>query len=236
MGALGIVAALAAEARPLAAGRRRVHGSLALAADVTLAVGGVGRLRAGDAARQLLADGARALVSWGTAGGLDPALEPGRLVLAERVLSEAGEEWAADAAWLARIRAALPPEVDASSGAVFASSRVLAGPADKSACFATTGALAVDMESAAVAESAARAGVPFVVIRVVCDAAGTRIPHCALKSVGPDGRLRPLGFLRTLARDPRQLRGVLEMDRSFRRARKTMERVVGALGPRLAAP
>ena len=51
-----------------------------------IAVSGARTARAAEVARELLAAGAEALVSIGLAGGLDPRLGPGSIVVAERVI------------------------------------------------------------------------------------------------------------------------------------------------------
>ncbi|MGH8201914.1 MAG: purine and other phosphorylase-like protein, family 1, partial [Steroidobacteraceae bacterium] len=79
---IGIVSALAAEARtlgPTAHGaelRRLTDGAL-------LAVSGIGENAAAAAARRLVLAGAGALASFGMAGGLDPALICGAVLLPE---------------------------------------------------------------------------------------------------------------------------------------------------------
>ncbi len=49
--------------------------------------------RALSGAARLVAEGARALLSFGIAGGLDPALDPGDLVVADTVVAPGGERW-----------------------------------------------------------------------------------------------------------------------------------------------
>ena len=75
------IVGLAAEARVL----RRAAGGLdpSLPGRIACAAAAPERARAG--AERLLAEGAGALVSFGIAGGLDPVLMPGDLVLPERV-------------------------------------------------------------------------------------------------------------------------------------------------------
>ena len=52
-----------------------------------IAISGARTARAGEAARELLSAGAEALVSIGLAGGLDPRLGPGAVIVAERVIA-----------------------------------------------------------------------------------------------------------------------------------------------------
>ena len=75
---LGIVAALEMEGRWI------------LASEPLVEVSGGGEERARAAAHSLLERGASALVSWGVAGGLDPELEPGSVVLPDAVVHTDG--------------------------------------------------------------------------------------------------------------------------------------------------
>jgi nucleoside phosphorylase len=96
---VGIVTALAAEARafPIA---ERPRGTMRRLADGSLLiVGGIGPAAAAVAARSVLAAGATALASWGFAGGLDPALRAGTILLPGEVISAAGATYATSDAW-----------------------------------------------------------------------------------------------------------------------------------------
>jgi len=83
---VGIVAALAAEARTLG---RAVppHEQFALLPDGSLlAVSGMGFEAAERDARALIDAGCNALVSWGLAGALDPRVTPGTVVVPELLM------------------------------------------------------------------------------------------------------------------------------------------------------
>ena len=66
---------------------------------------------------------------------------------------------------------------------ILESPTIVAGIADKAQLFARVGAAAVDMESGVVARAAARAGVPFLAIRAIADAANTGIPRDVLNRI-----------------------------------------------------
>lgn len=148
------------------------------------------------AARALVAAGATRLLSFGLAGGLDPALAPGRVILATTII-DGGERWPTDGAWR---RAARGP--GRGGAPLLASGRPLAGRADKAAAFAATGAAAVDMESGAVARVAAQAGLPFLAARAVADPAWQSLPPQALACIDGQGRLRLRAALWALLRHP----------------------------------
>jgi adenosylhomocysteine nucleosidase len=93
-------------------------------------------------------------------------------------------------------------------------------PEAKAALRAATGAVAVDMESAAILEAAAARGCSSLVVRAVSDDAREALPDELMRLMGADGRIRGSGIL-ALAR-PRVLSHVLRLRRSTRRALATV--------------
>jgi hopanoid-associated phosphorylase len=203
---------------------------------VLLCVSGMGSDRAARAARELLDAGATALVSAGVAGGLDPTLAPGALVIADRVLAAEGHAFATDVTWRAALASRLHENhLECVIAAMVESPGVLTTTAEKQACFRDTGAAAVDMESAAIALEAARASVPFLVLRSVCDAADMCIPRCALVATDPQGKPRLALFLSALLRHPGELADVVRLQRAFRKAQQALSTAARLAGARLCA-
>jgi hopanoid-associated phosphorylase len=178
-------------------------------------------------ADRLLAEGTAGLVSFGIAGGLSPALHPGDLVIASGVAT-AGQVIAADADWCRRLAQALP---DAYTGLVQGESDIAATPRRKADLFAATGALAVDLESAAVAGACQRAGRPFAVIRAIADPAGRSLPSLALDALDEDGRALPMKVAAGLLRRPWELPGLIGVAGDSRAAFSALRAAVGRLGP-----
>ena len=175
---LGIVAALEMECRWIGAPEPLVE------------LSGVGDARAENAAHRLVDRGARALVSWGVAGGLDPDLAPGTVVLPDAVVHTDGSSQEVDLAWRDRLMERVSGQVVTSTSSLYHASSVITSPDEKRAVYERVGAGAVDMESAAVAAVASEMGIPFVVVRVVVDAAGVRLPEVALTMCDEGGRLK----------------------------------------------
>jgi len=211
--------ALPLEAACLDAAARRDH---VLSADpLLILVGGMGTQRAEAAARRLLQAGAEALLSWGTAGALAPALPPGTLLLPERIL-HAGTGYAVSTDWRRALLAALPAGLKAHGGNLLHSDTLLATPAAKTDMHAQTGADSVDMESGAVAAVARQAGVPFLTVRVVVDGVACCLPPW-LATVGARGELATaLQGLRAVARHPGQCLTLLRLALGLRAARRTL--------------
>lgn len=124
---------------------------------------------------QAIADAHPALViTCGFAGALDPSLRTGDLVLASAVHDEHGDVLEVPAAILQQAREALSGR-GVREGELICTTRVAATHAEKQA-LARRRALAVDLESAAVAHAAQRAGVPWLGLRAVLDPLALDLP------------------------------------------------------------
>jgi hypothetical protein len=84
------------------------------------------------------------------------------------------------------------------------------------------------MESAAVARAAEEAGIDWVCVRAIVDAADVDVPPAAL--AGMDGpKARPGRVLAALLESPRQLAAVLRLAGAARRARRALVACARAL-------
>ena len=226
MSVTGVVAALDFEARSL--GKR--------SGQFLLGTSGIGAVNAARAARSLVAAGAAALLSWGVAGALDPALPCGTAVLPLEVLRQ-GRRFPTDRLWRARVAAALEGRVPLVSGALLTSEMAVAAAALKARLFEDTGAAAVDMESAAVAEVAAELGLPFLALRVILDTARDSLPESVVRSFQAPaaGAARPR--LWPLLRAPGDWGALLRLAAQYRVAGRALRACSRLAEPaRLTAP
>jgi adenosylhomocysteine nucleosidase len=195
-------------------------------------VSGIGPAAATVGARRLLAAGARALLSWGLAGGLDPSLEAGTLVLPRKVISPEGRVLTTSAAWRERVNEVIVARQRTSCGSLLTCREPLGSAAAKALAFRETGAVAVDMESSAVAEVASAEGLPFLVVRAIVDPAQDAVPQVALSvtRAGQDG-LQVGRLLAALARTPSELTALIRLARHYRNASRALSAVArsGAL-------
>ncbi len=153
----------------------------------------------GEAAGALLDGGATALLSFGLAGGLDPALRAGDVVVPAAVISRGVRYATGDV--IARAAVGLLVGADAPVATV----------EEKRRLWRETGAAAVDLESGAVARIATERGVPFAVLRVVCDPAERALPAAALAALDARGAIGLGRVLAAVAGDPRQLVALLRL-------------------------
>ena len=94
-------------------------------------------------------------MTFGLAGGLDPKLLAGSVVLPSRLISRDGAQFATCEAWRGRVAAALRSSHAVTEGTLLTSAFALRSLDDKAKAFRDTGAAAVDMESVAVAVNGA---------------------------------------------------------------------------------
>lgn len=204
---IGLVTGLTAEAR------------IAFGLGTALAGGGTPG-GAAQAARELIAQGATALISFGVAGGLNPGLRAGTLIIPAEILTD-GAYYAAD-----------PVLTEALGGPayrLFAAPGIVVTAADKRNLFAETGADAVDMESGVVAELAVAHGLPFAALRAICDPATRDLPPAALIALNAAGAISLPDIARSVARQPSQIIGLLMLARDAAAARSALQRHVGLI-------
>jgi adenosylhomocysteine nucleosidase len=207
---VGIIVGLRAEAR------------IAWDLGGTVEIGGGTRAGAEAAAERLIARGVEALLSFGLAGGLDPALPPGALVI-PRIVRAGGHDLLADAELISRLGGA-------TCEMLCDSTQVVADAAAKRALFRTTGAAAVDLESGAVALAAERQGLPFAVLRAVCDPATRTLPPAAMIALDRSGGIRAARVAMSVLRAPAQIPALLALARDAALARRTLIRHLRLVG------
>jgi adenosylhomocysteine nucleosidase len=211
---LGIVVALSSERRWITQP----------GADVIVEQSGVGGSRAEKASQRLADRGAVGLVSWGVAGGLQAGLDPGTVVLPGAVLLTDGRKFESDRAWRERLVSCAGNQVVISTGSLLHTDNIIGDPGAKLELHDRTGAVAADMESGAVAAVAVEAGLPWIAVRVIVDAAHQRVPSAALEAVDDHGDLRPGVFLTTVL-NPAQWPAMVRLWRAWAAAGRSMRRV-----------
>jgi adenosylhomocysteine nucleosidase len=171
----------------------------------------------------------RGVISFGVAGGLDPTLKSGDVVVATEVL-------AGDARWFAGL--SLNDELLASlalgrrrvvRGGLAGVEKVIAARSIKAALHLETGAAAVDMESHIAAAYADEAGLPFAALRVISDPASRALPQLVTAAIKPNGDIDLRKVLRGVARNPSTLRALVSTGIDFNRALRSLRGCRGFL-------
>ena len=178
----------------------------------------------------------RGVVSFGVAGGLDPSLKTGDVVVATEVM-------AGDTRFLADM--ALNEEMITGAalkrsrltrrrrrvvrGGLYGVERVVAASSCKAALHSETGAAAVDMESHIAAAYAAEAGLPFAALRVISDPASRALPALARAAIKANGDVDLRKIFRGVVQNPRTLRALVSTGIDFNRALKSLRGCRGFL-------
>lgn len=211
---LGLICGMRAEARAL--GKLRPH------PDLIVGVSAAMPERATELAEEMSGRGVDALVSWGIAGALSPELPSGALLVPEEVVDADGTRLA-----LTGLR---PFEAN-KSVTLAGSDQIIATPNAKAVLFASTDAVAVDMETHRIARTAVLHGIACVAIRAVSDPADRALPTGMEHALDAQGRPRILPVLAGLARHPSRLPALLSAKRDLDCALETL----AALGAGLIA-
>lgn len=174
-----------------------------------------------------------AVISFGLAGGLDPALRPGDAIVAREIIAQ-GARYAVHP----RLAAAMIDAVAKTgrapvSDALVGVDQMAMDVAAKTALRKQTSAAAVDMESHIAAAFAKANRTPFAAVRVVADPATRTLPPLAAKAITPDGDIDNGYVTRELIRAPGQIGELIRTGLDSRAAFSTLGRVGPALGPLL---
>lgn len=171
---------------------------------------------------RLVTAGVSGLVSFGFAGGLDPALRPGDLLVPSGIFLTAAELVSAD------------PELSDRLGGgtghrLLAGHEIIVTAAEKSRARVGSGCAAVDLESGAVARAAAARGLPFAALRAICDPADRTLPPAALIALSPSGRVTLGRVAGSVLAHPGQIPALIALGRDAGRARAALLRRVRSL-------
>ena len=183
------------------------------------------------AALDAAAVGAQGIISFGLTGALVDGLAIGDWVVGDRI--SGAVDLACDPAWRDALAARLP---EARVGGFFADGRMIDTVAEKRALGLKHNALAVDMESHVAAETAARHGLPFAILRCVSDRVDHLLPHAVTVCMRPDGQMDVTAMLGSLVRQPAQLPDFIRTMAGFACAFRALHRGNRAVGPSARLP
>ncbi len=228
----GIVVALPEEAVTLIA-KKIAKGCVEKISDNILVIhSGAGSKNAGTAAELLVRQGASQLISWGCAAALDAGFKPGDLVLArscidaDQVAVNFGNE-----DWLAHVKDRLNTHTRLRiySGKLAESKTIVASRGDKARLAQATGAIAVDMESVAIAKAALSHGLPFLSIRAIADPLNMDLPKAVSYALDDQGDVVMGRLLTYLLRHPTELLDLIRLGLCFNAAQKTLRQIAKQL-------
>ncbi len=174
------------------------------------------------------------VIGTGVVGALSGGLRPGDIVIADRAMRARADDALpehvvpVDAVTLDYCERILHAAGLASStGAILSSPRVIPNAAEKRAAKQHSGAIAVDMESVAIASEAAARGVPFAIIRTVIDSLEDEI--FGAEMADEQGRVKPLAAANYLVRNPGAVLKIPWMIRNLALASRSLADAIEAL-------
>ena len=206
--------------------------------------------------QKLVKSGANLLISVGIAGGIDPDLVPGSIIIADRIIYASNsndsiktnesnskddslghknsvlnsyKQLETDAVLNDIVAKVLP--FRSRRGPMIGVGIPITKPGHKKEIFRQTSALACDMESHAVGKVAQSAGIPFVVIRVISDPSNRHIPVAAISCIKPTGRVSMARFFVAIASRPWDVQHLYHLGLDSRVAHRQLRCVARAIAP-----
>jgi nucleoside phosphorylase len=163
------------------------------------------------------------VVVTGCAGGLAPACVTGSVLVASKIAGPDQRRWPTSPAWSERyLRAARSASLDARAGLLYTSVEILDSPLAKKAIVERLGAEAVDMETSAIAEWAAKEGVELAAARVIVDDSASGMPLEIAAVTGPGGAPNLRRLIAALRRRPALGRDLAALGRATFRCKRSL--------------
>jgi adenosylhomocysteine nucleosidase len=232
----GIIIALPEELSTLTAKKIAPGECLLISSNILVAHAGTGPANAIKATELLLAKGSSKLISWGCAAALDPSLSAGDLCLPKTIIAENQQHYPAHFAWQQHTTKLLSELQPIYSGPLCESSSIVASKVDKKNLYDTSGSVALDMESAAIAKVAQKANIPFLVIRAIADPADMNMPGAVIHAINNEGLVDVKKLAVYLLTHPNEIPSLIKLGFAFRSARNKLKSVVHKLQSIISFP
>ncbi len=232
----GIIVALPEELSTLTATKIDKGCYVLIADKIMLAYSGAGANNARSASELLIAQGATRLISWGCAAALSETLKPGDLVLADTLIDAEGAQINIDPDWHNYAKNLLSTALKVHTGSLTESKGIVATSQDKKQLHRHSGAIALDMESIAIAKVALQYQLPFLAIRTIADPVSMDLPKAINHSLNNEGDVVLSKLLLFIALHPAELPGVIKLGLHFNKAKNTLKLTAKQLAQLTALP
>ena len=220
----GIIVALPDEISSLTSKKITKGDSLFINDNTVIAYSGAGPKNAAKASQLLIDKGAERLISWGCAAALKANLHPGDLILPQTLLTERHEEITIASPWLNDVIDQLS-SLNPFTGSLVESSFIVAESEEKKAIYKQTRAIALDMESLAVARIAIQNNRPAIVIRCIADPVTMNLPKAVSHALNNQGDVVLAKLLWFLLTHPNELPGLIKLGLHFNAAKNKLKLV-----------
>ncbi|MCK9396172.1 MAG: phosphorylase [Methylobacter sp.] len=203
---------------------------------IVLAYSGAGADNARAASEALIAQGATKLISWGCAAALCETLKPGDLVLTDTLIDTELTEISIHPEWHGHAQNLLSAHLQIHTGSLVESKGIVATGTDKKHLHAHTGAVALDMESAAIAKVARKNNLPFLAIRAIADPADMDLPKAVNHALNDEGEIILSKLLLFIVLHPSELPELIKLGLHFNAAKNTLKLIAKQLNHLTALP
>ena len=173
------------------------------------------RAAARSLARLLEVDHPRLIIAAGFAGGLNPELKLGQMILDDSDLSEHGLNLSGTAALF--------------HGKIHSASKVMVTPLDKASLRKESNADAVDMESSAVRSIARNHRIPMVALRVITDPYNEALPLDFNQFMNTAGSMRYGRLACHLLRNPSNISRLIQFQKKLNYAAQQLGKTLNLL-------
>lgn len=225
----GIIVALPEELTTLTNKKVAKGSFIFIAENILVVYSGAGSVNAAAGAKLLIANGATRLISWGCAAALAMRLNPGDLILADKLIDAENIEHVVDLDWHSHAKKTLEAYITVSSGNLADSVGIISSSKDKKQMHAKTGAVALDMESMSIAKVAKHHSLPVLVIRVIADPVSMSLPKAINYSLNSQGEIVMPKLLFFILLRPSELPGLIKLGIHFSAAKKTLKSIAKQL-------
>lgn len=225
----GILVALPEELHTLTTTKIKQGECITVAKNTIIILSGAGPDNARIAAQALIAQGAQQLISWGCAGALAPHLKAGDLVIPALILTQDNKLITTHTQWSKQITEILENSIKYYTDTLLESDSVVALVHTKNKLHQATHALAVDMESGAIARIAEQAQIPFIALRSIVDPANLDLPQAINYAMTESGVVCIPKLLLYLCAHPNEIPRLIKLGLNFNAASKTLKTIAQQL-------
>ncbi len=224
----GIIIALPDEISSLTSKKIKKGDCVFINDNTLVTCSGAGPKNAAKASQLLIKKGADRLISWGCAAALSDNLVPGDLVLPQHLIAENKQQLSINSPWLKNTTDQLAP-LKVNSGLLAESSVIVAKSSEKQAIHTQSNAIAVDMESIAVAQTAQSHNLPIIVIRCIADPVSMSLPQAVSYALNDQGNIVLPKLLWFSLTHPSELLGLIKLGLHFNAAKNKLKSVAKQL-------
>ncbi|NOQ76912.1 MAG: phosphorylase [Methylococcaceae bacterium] len=220
----GIIIALPDEVNSLTSKKINKGDCVFINENTVVCCSGAGPTNAAIASQLLIDKGAKRLVSWGCAAALSSDLKPGDLVLPQQLQSESKQLLSIDSPWLIQVSKQLST-LQPNNGLLAESAVIVAESTAKKAINLQSNAIALDMESIAIAQTARQHDLPVIVIRCIADPVDMSLPKAVSYALNEQGDVVLPNLLWFLLTHPTELPGLIKLGLHFNAAKNKLKLV-----------